>query len=267
MQRFYFALLLGFISFCLDGCSEPTSSTSAYARNPTISDARGRPRNSTTFYFPAADSSYPFTNSVEYPPSQLLYASCNLLYFGAPVLSNYYLNTDVYRFLWLRSFNQPVLLTLRRSATGGSIRTQFLDKPNCGIKLVTVQFIPPKASAQQVKQLEQELRKRQADLLQQQRIAKINRPPVHITSKETTRSISPQQWQQFEQLLAQSRFQQLPPFEAPTGAIDGASWLLESHQASGYHMVFRHEPNAAEGFRRACEYLLDLSSARAEERY
>ncbi len=89
---------------------------------------------------------------------------------------------------------------------------------------------------------------------------------MQITAEATTRPISLLQLQRFRQLLLESQFQQLTSYEE-SGAMDGAYWLLEAHQASGYHVVFRHSPDKTEGFRKACEYLLDLSSARREERY
>lgn len=82
-------LLLPFL--LLAGCSAPSDSAGSYPQNPAISDAQGHPRDSTTFYFPAADSSYipvyPITAQTEsYPPRRLKFTSCNLLHFGAPIL-------------------------------------------------------------------------------------------------------------------------------------------------------------------------------------
>ncbi|WP_157807387.1 hypothetical protein [Hymenobacter chitinivorans] len=53
----------------------------------------------------------------------------------------------------------------------------------------------------------------------------------------------------------------------PITMLDGAEWLLEAHRASGYHAVLRQSPDSTDAFRAACEYLLDLSSAKNEERY
>ncbi|WP_190242640.1 hypothetical protein [Hymenobacter lapidiphilus] len=49
--------------------------------------------------------------------------------------------------------------------------------------------------------------------------------------------------------------------------LDGAEWLLEAHRANGYHMVLRQSPDEQDVFRQACEYLIELSSVRGEERY
>ena len=108
--------------------------------NPAISDAQGISLDMTTFYFPAVDSLHAaYIPPAKRPPEYVLdervmnYAadlkstSYYLTYFQAPVLSNFYLQTPIYRFLWRRSFHRPVLLTLRLQATGGTLRTQLLD--------------------------------------------------------------------------------------------------------------------------------------------
>ena len=240
-------------------------------QNPAVSDAQGHPRDSTTFYFPAADSSYiPADPSIaaaeSAPPYRLRFASCNLFHFGAPVLANYYLGSTTYRFLWLRSFHRPVLLTLTWQASGATLRTQLLSKPACGPKAASIRFIPPNASPAQIRKMELAFQKRLADPAVQQEIAEANRPPVQVISEETTRPVAPQQWQRFEQLLRESGFETSPAY-SESWVNDGAYWLLEAHQPGNYHFVFSHSPAKQDGFRKACEYLIELSSVRGEVRY
>ncbi|UOQ77215.1 hypothetical protein MUN84_00260 [Hymenobacter sp. 5516J-16] len=193
-------------------------------------------------------------------------ASANLFFFKAPVLSNYYLGNDTYRFLWLRSFHRPVLLTLTQQAGGAMLRTQFLTKSATAPRLEQILFVPPTASQAETARLQQEFDAKRKDPKVQRELAEHNRPAEPLPQLETIHSITPRQWQQVEQLLATSSFQQLPPCESST-ATDGAYWVFESHQANGYHMVFRHSPDKRDEFRKACEYLLELSSARKAERY
>ncbi len=198
-RRYLLPLLL------VAACSPPAFHPGAYPQNPAISDAQGHPRDSTTFYFPAADSTYaPANKPVQAPtastlPFELRIASCNLRHFGAPVLANYYLGSATYRFLWLRSFHRPVLLTLTRQAHGATLRTQLLTKPACGPKAAHIRFTPPQASAAQRRKMELAFRQLQADPAVQQEMAEANRPPVQVAGEETTRPVSPQQWQRFEQ--------------------------------------------------------------------
>jgi hypothetical protein len=262
----------------LAACSSPYDSAHSYPQNPAISDAQGQPRDSSTFYFPAADpASKPVLNtnqlSAEEQNAQADYcrevfggASANLHCFGAPVLSNYYLGHDTYRFLWLRSFHRPVLLTLTQQADGATLRTQFLTKSALTPRLAVILFIPPTASPQEAARLQREFDLEQKDPKVQRKLAEMNRPAQQLPQLETTRLLTPQQWQQFERLLQQYQFQEQTTCTYST-TLDGASWILEAHTASGYHAVLRHSPHKRDGFRRACEYLLDLSSARKERRY
>jgi len=193
-------------------------------------------------------------------------ASRSLSIFQAPVLFNYYLNADTYRFLWLRSFHRPVLLTLRQGATGATLRTQFLSKFPLILHLSSPDPDEPGISRKEAARRAAFAKVLAADARWQEQVAESKRPAVLVTAEETTTPILPEQWQHFEALLNKARFEQMAPCQ-PTYIIDGASWLLESHRSDGYHMVLRHSPSATDAFRAACEYLLDLSSARREERY
>ncbi|RSK39485.1 hypothetical protein [Hymenobacter perfusus] len=262
----------------LAACSSPAVSQSPYPQNPAVSDAQGHPRDSGTFYFPRADSvSKPDLTAnqlnIEEQNTQATYcqlvfgsASANLYCFGAPVLSNYYLGHDTYRFLWLRAFHQPVLLTLTQQANGATLQTQFLTKSASAPRLALILFIPPTASPDEAARLQREFDLKQKDPKVLRELAERNRPAERLPQLETTHVLTPQQWQQFLHLVQQSGFHQQTSCEIST-VMDGAGWLLEAHTAGGYHAVYRHSPDKPDSFRRACEYLLDLSSARKEDRY
>ncbi|MBO0358488.1 hypothetical protein J0X19_11075 [Hymenobacter sp. BT186] len=98
-------------------------------------------------------------------------------------------------------------------------------------------------------------------------VAEGKRRAVQLLEKETTISITLEQYKEFQQLLQQAQFWQLPSCKPIPGLLDGAYWFLEAHQASGYHMVARRSPDENDDFRKACEYLVDLSSVLHEERY
>ena len=270
--------ILILLPLLLGACSSPAVSQSPYPQNPAVSDAQGLPRDSSTFYFPAADSaSKPVltTNQLsaeeqnaqaDYCREVLGVASANLHCFGAPVLSNYYLGHDTYRFLWLRSFHRPVLLTLTQQADGATLRTQFLTKSASTPRLAVILFVPPTASPQEAARLQREFDLEQKNPEVQRELAETNRPAEQLPQLETTRLLTPQQWQQFQQLLQRGGFSRQTVCESST-VLDGAYWILEAHTAGGYHAVLRHSPDKQDGFRRVCEYLLNLSSARKEERY
>ncbi|UYZ61238.1 hypothetical protein [Hymenobacter latericus] len=262
----------------LGACSPSSAPSSPYANNLAISDAQGKPRDTTTFYFPAADSmpapKAPRPEGVvldgreENCAMELKMASHYLTYFEAPVLSNFYLGTPIYRLLWLRSFHRPVLLTLRRTATGATLRTQVLDKHPFFIELSArnPDELPADASPSERAAVKENYERLMADSAFQAQVAAGKRRAVQVRSAETTHSISLAQYQAFERLLAQAQFRQLPSC-SPSWANDGARWTLEAHQAGAYHMVSRQNPDKKSGFRKACEYLIERSSVRAEERY
>ncbi|TGD80365.1 hypothetical protein [Hymenobacter wooponensis] len=276
-------LLHSLCLLALASCSSPTASAPAYPQNPAVSDALGHPRDTTTFYFPAADSLHAkYLPKSKWPEVryntdvrlsncayELQFASYTLTYFDAPVLSNYYLGTDTYRFLWLRSFHRPVLLTLRKTPIGATLRTQLLDKSPCFVHVDVfpptqlLQTASPAESAQAIRRYNEAM----ADPEFQKEVAEGKRRAAQVKSEESTVLITPAQWEQFQALVKDSNFNSLPACQPDPGVLDGADWLLESHQPTSYHMVSRHSPDKSDSFRAACEYLIDLSSVRNEERY
>jgi hypothetical protein len=295
MRHCYLFLLYSLGLCALASCSSPTAFAPTYPQNPAISDALGHPRDTTTFYFPAADSlhaSYIPKNqrSIERLRAEgllekdsmvvvndrtancqyeLVAASHALTYFDAPVLSNYYLGVEIYRFLWLRSFHRPVLITLRQNAAGPTIHTQLLDKYPSYVERGV--FHPdslsltaaPAARARAKRYYDEKM----ADPKFLAWVAEGKRRARQVIGEETMVPVTPKQWQHFQSLLKTSRFNRLPACQPALGVLDGARWLLESHQANGYHMVSRQSPDETDSFRKACEYLIDMSSVRNEERY
>lgn len=275
--------ILVLLPLLLGACSSPYDSAHSYPQNPAISDARGQPRDSSTFYFPAADSLHPAYLPKSKRPSvvwntDIRFANCagalegasyTLTYFEAPVLSNYYLGADIVRFLWERSFHRPVLLTLRHDAAGSTLHTQLLDK-HPGFHTLTVlhpNSLPATASARRRAQAWKYYKETMADPQFQREVAEGKRRAAQVKAEETTVPVTPEQWQHLQELLAQTEFPKMCPCQPRPGELDGAYWLLETHTASGYHQVARRSPEEQDGFRRACEYLIDLSSVREEERY
>ncbi|TGE04696.1 hypothetical protein EU556_21165 [Hymenobacter fodinae] len=277
----FFLISLGLLN--LASCSSPTASAPAYPQNPAVSDALGHPRDTTTFYFPAADSLHDkYLPKSQWPETRLntdiRFANCAyelvrnsyiLTYFQAPVLSNYYLGQSIYRFLWLRSFDRPVLLTLYKGNTGLAIRTQILDKyPNFEDRRPEhPDSLLPSTSAYRKAYTQKIYRQFLHDPKYQAWVAEGKRRARQITKEETMVAVTSEQWQHFQSLLKTGKFNLLQSCQPDPGTLDGATWLLEAHQAGGYHMVSRHSPTKTDDFRKTCEYLLDLSSVRNEERY
>lgn len=157
-------------------------------------------------------------------------------------------------------------------ADGAVLHTELLTKLFLA-PLSTVRFIPPivftRPATPAAKQLQKDAKSQPSDAEKQvdkEEQAFFRTPPMRIATEETTRPMTLEQLQHFQALLHQSNFWQMASCE-PSFMLDGAQWLLEAHQVNGYHAVLRQSPQKGDAFRAACEYLLDLSSARKEERY
>jgi hypothetical protein len=192
------------------------------------------------------------------------YASQCLAAFKAPVLAGNYLGPVVYRFVWLRSFHRPVLLTLERTENGGTLKTQFMNKqPGMAVPTLLDPDEPGITS---------EVRKNRLKFAQQMAADKKWRASVAfakspaVVTAESTVALSAVQVQALDQLLGQANFWQLPGCDNST-TMDGAYWILEASEPARYHVVFRHSPGKQEQFRQCCDFLLNLSPARKERRY
>jgi hypothetical protein len=236
----------------------PTSLTSVPRADSVIS------------YFPAqAAQDYPQgqpSDTVKATICQYIFRSASecLMAFQAPVLSDAYHGPAVYRFIWLRSFHQPVLLTLERTESGGKLLTQLLNKhPNMGVPTLPNPDEPgiPSEARQRRLKLAQKMAH---DKRWQAELAFAKAPAV--AHSEPTVLVGPAQMQQFSSLLDQADFWQTPSCGATFGT-DGAAWLLEARLGTRYHVTYRQSPAQKTQFRQYCEFLLNLSPARRERRY
>ena len=260
----------------LSGCSAPEEPTSSYPQNAAISSPAGVAGDSVVSYFPASASVNTSPDSLMRQfgdcENEFHYASEELASFKAPVLYTYYPGHAIYRFLWSRSFNRPVLLTLALSEAGGVLRTQLLSRnlmfktPSLAEEQQTLKHI---AEAESLAQAEKEEARRAMFLNDAKRIRKdldFTKLPLEILEAKPV-ALSKAQVQQFRELLTLAHFWQISSCE-PTHLMDGSSWVLEAHEPNQYKVVFRQSPrNEQAPFRRCCEFLLNLSKARTEERY
>jgi hypothetical protein len=273
MARRVWAAWCGLLGISLGGCAAPEQQAASLLTDKQL----GVPYDSTTNYFPAnagvrVNQAHPGEPVEKLPlewnkdcQSTFEYGSRNLRAFKAPVLSVAYLGHPVYRFLWLRSFHRPALLTLEQTESGGVLRTQFLSRDSDWT-------VPTMANPEEPGI---------ADTTRQRRLAYVQRraaaadgqrwlaylaqakTPVQVLQAET-KTLSAAQMQQFKQMLTKAAVWQLPTCQ-PDQMLDGADWILELHESTRYQVVYRHSPK--DGIRQCCEFLLNLSPARKEERY
>ena len=219
--------------------------------NTTIHTDRSKlPKDSLAFYFlvntfhdrPRADS------FVQNWYSSALYS------FKEPVLSQSFVGHNIYRFLWLRSFHRPVVFTLHQSDGQVWLNTKMLDMQprfhDDGISGV------PKEERQEYINDGYSIDKKNPDLMV--RIA--DRKANIIFNKDI--SLSENEWNEFEHLLAKANFWSLPT-NIDDDDTDGAQWVIEGHLKNKYHVVDYHSPGNCE-YAKAGLFLIELSELKEE---
>ncbi len=238
-------IIISSIIILLASCNTNTKSSSL-----AIGDSLSLPKDSLTFYFPAA-TFYTTPHSDSF--IQNWYAS-DLYNFKEPVLSQQYCGHNIYRFLWLRSFHRPVVFTLSQSNDRVWLTTKMLDRE-------------PEFQDQRVVYFSKE---EQAEYTKEGYVADSTKPDMMIKYADRKATIvyykrtalSTKEWNAFEQLLAKANFWMLPT-RIDSGDSDGANWVIEAHLKNQYHVVSNHSPHD-ETYSNAGLYLIQLSGLQEE---
>jgi len=240
--KYAFALLITICCRHLHG-----SAQTPYPNDPEISDSLGIPKDSLKFYFPQnsnPDKGFSGKGGLfkENWYSSALYA------FKEPILYNYYLKKDIFRFLWLRSFHRPVIFILTRSDDEVTLTTKLLDQQP--------DFLERRYDPRGWDGLEGSLKgktiQRFGDsliIVQADRKAKI----VYTHTQPCT----VKNWYDFEQLLQKANFWQMSATDEGETGLDGSEWIIEGHLKSNYRFAARWSPKG--GFKTAGIFLIKLS--------
>jgi hypothetical protein len=236
---FFCGLLLGTCANH-DSIVEDTNNN-IYLKDTSISKPDGTPKDRLTFYFP-------FFRDTSFSPSSLdtfyqnKYSSA-LFAFTEPILYNYYLGHDMYRCLWLRAFEQPIVIVLHRNKDQVWLTTKKLDKEPQFFDWGTPQ--PKKVDNGTLPVDTPATADRTADI--------VYTKTLNLTLAE---------WNKVDTLLHQRNFWSMPPIAKPTKARKGSEWIIEAHLQDRYHFVQRWAPN--ETFRSIGECLINLSGLKEE---
>jgi hypothetical protein len=160
-----------------------------------------------------------------------------------PVLFNYYLGHDIYRFLWLRSFDHPIVFTLNKWGDKVWLTTKKLNKEPEFLD-VTYKNVKYKKS----KNGKINFRKVVDSVVKADRKAEI------IFTE--TRTLSIKEWDEFELLMKNCSFWDMIPVVDSSGK-DGSQWTIEAHLENRYWFVNRWSPS--DNFKIAGEYLIKES--------
>lgn len=155
-----------------------------------------------------------------------------------PILYTKYLNKEIYRLTWLRSFHPEVVITL------------INDKDSI--------FLITKIVNDQLSRYFYSIGN-----------SDIDTNHYDTTNKfkvlDTTR-IDYAQFKEFKRLIEQTGLTCQSPLGISCPIKDGATWTFESHLQSGYHFIQRNS-RTNKDLRIVGDYLIDLGPARTEEKY
>ncbi len=244
---FIFFLLL------LLGCVEPSNEKDNYPKNNTISNAKGVPNDSLTFYYPTSIYRDSQIIKIEIDTFKLNWYSSILFCAGEPVLFNYYQKHDIYRFLWIRSFHKPMVFSLHKDGGKIWLVTKELDKIPQFMDHFYVTYPPlvftSKGEIDTTKRGETKI----------DSVVKANRQAKIILNQ--TKQLSNKEWIEFESLLNNCAFWTTAPTEEILG-VDGSGWIIEGHLKNKYWFVDRWSPK--DRFFNAGEYLIRISGLNEE---
>lgn len=240
----YFIYILLLILF--SSCSQSTNDTNNYPNDSTISDENGKPKDSLRSYFPAILKNDSGIIKNEMTRISLKYYSNVLFCFQEPILFNYYMGYESYRFLLLRSFSRPLVFSLCRKGDEVWLVTKALDKSPRFYDSCEIKFTPPPPAE---------------DSGVEKEFVYDSISPKYWGASITynsTKRLTIQEWKEFELLLANISFWKMNPVHKEIlVVVDGSDWIMEGHLKNKYWFVERSCP--MDDFRKPGEYLISKS--------
>lgn len=242
----FFSLVLLFFS-----CSQTATDKDYYPKDAAISGINGTPNDSLSFYYPTAIQRDTQLFNTAIDTFMLNWFSSVLYSAQEPILYNYYIGHDIYRFLWLRSFHRPVVFSLHKNADKVWLTTKELDRHPNFIEIHYVNFTPPVILPNgEIDTTESN----EDSELPVDSVSKADRKATIVLNE--TKQLSEKEWNEFEKLLNDYSFWSAKPLEERSG-LDGSEWTIEAHLKNKYWFVNRWSPK--DKFREAGEYLINKS--------
>ncbi|MBL0745894.1 hypothetical protein [Chryseolinea lacunae] len=229
-------------------CCDKQRGQYSYPNNEKISKSNGEPIDSLSFFFPIKLVFSDSTLETGLDTFRLQWYSSQLFPSMEPVLFNYYLGRDIYRLSWLRSFHEPVFLTLYKNGGKVWMTVKQLDRqPDFMPTRIIPQFALPK-----VGEPYDTTRK-----IEELNSYPIQPPDRHANLKvNQTKVLSMSEWNEFESRLRRAGYWTMAPTQDVLG-LDGSEWIIEAHFRNKYHVVDRWSPE--DRYKEAGVYLIKLS--------
>lgn len=250
MRTLKFILTLLLSGILIIGCTTHENSSVAfsdrYPKDTLISNDNGLLRDSLTFYYPTTfigdTTRYRDTLDDFYQN----WFSSSLYAFKEPIFYNYYLGRDIYRFLWLRSFDRPIVFVLNRDSKNVWLMVKILDRQPRFIDQTILKPLPIHGKGLKVELVPDSVIKgdRKADI---------------VFSKKINLTLT--EWNRVDSLIKATDFWNIPPSKEATGT-DGSQWIIEAHTRERYRFVQRWAPK--DNFRKIGEYLIELSGLKVD---
>jgi hypothetical protein len=212
-----------------------------YPEDKNVSDKKGNPKDSTVVFFPKTLDK---DSVVDIDPYK--WYSSNLRLAKEPIMYNTYLGYDSYRFTWLRSFDEPVVITVNKKSDEYWMTLKKLSKPFVQYQEV-VKFVPPANVSEEEKNARQE----EQDLM----MDTLRLLPKIVTDKRI--EIKKENWDNFLQKIMDCNYWDLQPWDPKRPGLDGSNWIIEAHLSDRYWVVERWSPK--DNFRDCGQYLIRLS--------
>ncbi len=259
MTKPLITILFGLAFFCT---AQTQNNKSIYPKDPQVSKIDGTPKDSMTYYYPnkiQLDTGT-FNTKIEHFPS--IWFSGDLYAAKEPILFNYYLGKDMYRFLWLRSFDKPIVFVLCKSENQTTLTTKVLNRE-----------ANPGGFAYDPRQFKGKEKITEKELLNEFKghkckIERFGDSLVTFDYAESakiiynkTKKLSKTDWNQFEILLNEFSFWSSMPYARKYG-LDGSEWTIEGHLKDKYWFVNRWSPE--DKFKKVGEYLIKKSGLKVE---
>ncbi|MEO6833844.1 MAG: hypothetical protein ABI169_16675 [Chitinophagaceae bacterium] len=241
------------LSFC--SCEHTITREDSYPKEPSFSSKDGTPKDSLSFYLPAVMRVDTGVCDVELDTFRENWFSSALYSAQERILFNYYLGHDIYRFLWLRSFHRPVIISLNRKGNRFWLTTKELNKQPNFMDLSYVKIVDPAT----LPNTEIDSAYVYGNGLAFDSISKADRKASIILNE--TKPLSEKEWQEFEEILNSFSFWTAKPYIESFG-VDGSEWTIEGHLKGKYWFVNRWSPK--DNFRKAGEYLIKKSGLKEE---
>lgn len=236
-------LLIVFIGLLTGNCDNRKEEYQ-YPADNNISDENGNPKDSTIGYFPKGKGLDGKDNIIDIDPYK--WYSANLRVAKEPILYNTYLGYDSYRFTWLRSFDEPVVITINKKSGEYWMTIKKLSKPFVQYQEIVKFVLPSKLSEAEKRAILED-----HDLM----MDSLRLLPKIVIDKRI--EIKKENWDSFLRKLKECDYWDLPRSDPKRPGLDGSNWIIEAHLKDRYWVVERWSPK--DKFRDCGQYLLRVS--------